>query len=280
MAVDNEKSYTASVRNFYDLRAEGEWQRLVVDPYHQLEFDTTLHFLTQQLPPRALILDAGGGPGRYSIELAKRGFTVVLLDLAPENLAHARRQISEELLESQFLELIEGSICDLACLPYQQFDAVICLGGPLSHVVDAGDRADALRELARVAKPRAPVLISVIGRLAALVTEMTAAPADLELPHFARLRDTGDYDGALGFTACHFFLPEELKDAIVRTGSLAVVELVGLEGVGSGHAAQINQLAENPQRWAIWYATHLQTCTHPAVVGISEHILAICRKYD
>ncbi|MCK4722519.1 MAG: class I SAM-dependent methyltransferase, partial [Dehalococcoidia bacterium] len=72
-----------TVRSFYAEFAQGEWRRLVKDSYHQLELNTTLHFLEKYLPSEGLILDAGGGPGRYTIELAKRGYDVVLLDLTP-----------------------------------------------------------------------------------------------------------------------------------------------------------------------------------------------------
>ena len=40
----------------------------------------------------------------------------------------------------------------------------------------------------------------------------------------------------------------------------------------------LKQVAKNPARWQVWLETHYATCTHPAVVGISEHILAVCRK--
>jgi 2-polyprenyl-3-methyl-5-hydroxy-6-metoxy-1,4-benzoquinol methylase len=42
-----------------------------------------MHFLEKHLPKKGLILDAGGGPGRYTIELARSGYDVVLLDLVP-----------------------------------------------------------------------------------------------------------------------------------------------------------------------------------------------------
>jgi SAM-dependent methyltransferase len=38
----------------------------------------TTHFLEICLPKEGLVLDAGGGPGRYTIDLAKRGYDVVL----------------------------------------------------------------------------------------------------------------------------------------------------------------------------------------------------------
>ena len=31
------------------------------------------------------------------------------------------------------------------------------------------------------------------------------------MPHFKHLVETGDYLGGHGFTACHFYLPEELR---------------------------------------------------------------------
>lgn len=58
--------------------------KLVRDPYHRLEYNTTMYFLKKYLPSKGLILDAGGGPGRYTIELAKLGYDMVLLDLTPK----------------------------------------------------------------------------------------------------------------------------------------------------------------------------------------------------
>jgi len=43
-----------------------------------------------------LILDAGGGPGRYTIDLAKLGYDVILLDLTPRLLRIAKRKIRRE----------------------------------------------------------------------------------------------------------------------------------------------------------------------------------------
>ena len=54
--------------------------------------------------------------------------------------------------------------------------------------------------------------------------------------------------------------------------------MAGLEGISSHHPRKLNQLAKNEKRFAIWLETHYQTCTHPSVVGLSEHILIVCRK--
>ncbi len=265
------------VRDYYTGYVRQEWRRLIKNAYHRLEFETTLHFLEKYLPRQGLVLDAGGGPGRYTLELAKAGHDLVLLDLTPANLDFARRQVKRAKLQDNVKNVLEGSIVDLSRFADGAFDAVVCLGGALSHVLDAQERQKAISELIRVAKPGAPLFVSVIGRLSLLVAELTQFQAEIGAVHFPQMRDHGDYAGGFGFTACHFFLPDELRDAFSSQG-VSVVEMVGLQGISSRHDRKVNQLAKDERLWKQWLETHYLTCTHPAVVGMSEHILIVCRK--
>ena len=70
---------------------------------------------------------------------------------------------------------------------------------------------------------------------------------------------------------------QELREDFGDQG-VTILELVGLEGISTHHRRELNQVAKDEKRWAVWLETHYATCTHPAVVGISEHILIICRK--
>ena len=47
------------VAECYGQDAEREWQRLVRDAYHGLEFTLTIHYLRRYLPPSGHVLDAG-----------------------------------------------------------------------------------------------------------------------------------------------------------------------------------------------------------------------------
>jgi 2-polyprenyl-3-methyl-5-hydroxy-6-metoxy-1,4-benzoquinol methylase len=267
------------VKEYYSTQVRDEWHRLVMDAYHRLEFDTTLHYLDEYLPQRGLILDAGGGPGRYTLELAKKGYDVVLLDATQANLDFARRQIKRHGLQARVPEITVGSIVDLSKFSDSTFDAVLCTGGPLSHVLDPHKRESAIAELIRVVKPGAPIFVSVIGRLGTLTVILTEESDEIGLPHFKQLLETGDYLGGFGFTACHFYQPEELRDEFTREG-LQILEMVGLEGISSHHAKELNRLAKDENRFQSWLETHYQTCTHPVVVGISEHMLIVCRKLE
>ena len=266
------------VKEYYTAEGVREWRRLVRDPFHKLEFDTTMLFLKKYLPSGGLVLDAGGGPGRYTIELAKLGFSVVLVDLTPKLLEIARRQIRRARVQDKVRQVIEGSINDLSMFENNSFDAVICLGGALCHIVDRERREKAIDELIRVAKENAPIFVSVIGRLAVLMRGLTHFPQKIEIDElYLAVSKTGDYFGD-GWAPCHFYLPEELEGSFKKR-DVEVLELAGLEGLATVHERKTNRLFKKyPKAWKNWKQIHLETCTNPSVVGVSQHFMIICRK--
>ncbi|MBN2256411.1 MAG: class I SAM-dependent methyltransferase [Anaerolineaceae bacterium] len=254
------------VRQYYSTQIRQEWHRLIQDAYHRLELDTTLFFLEKHLPKNGLLLDAGCGPGRYTLELARRGYWISDLDLTPAFLEFARRQMKKNGLSANVREYCEGTLTDLSHWKDDTFDGVVCLGGPLSHLIDRKARAKAIRELIRVAKPGAPIFASVMSRLSVLVVELMLFQHEIGMKTHQSIRKTGKIDGTTGFTACHFYLPEELK-AEFDLKSVEFISLTGLEGLGSHHRRKINELARHEQRWKDWLVTHYETCNHPPICG-------------
>lgn len=266
------------VKNHYSEYGRNEWERLTRHPYRRLEFDTTMHFLKKHLPRKGVILDAGGGPGRYTIELAKRGYDIVLLDLTPRLLDIARDQIKKAKVESQVKQIIEGSVDDLSMFDDDTFDAVICLGGALGHLVLQKHRQNAADELVRVARNNAPIFISVIGRLAVLMNTIVYLWPELETDPdiWRKYVLTGDYLGEYEFTACHFYLPEELQDEFKDKAT--ILEMAGLEGMFSTHAKEYDEVYQRGKYNKVLREIHLQTCTQPSIVAVSEHFMMICKK--
>jgi SAM-dependent methyltransferase len=230
------------VKRYYTEFGKGEWDRLVQDPYHMLEFNTSMHFLSEYLPAKGLILDAGGGPGRYTVELSKKGYDLVLLDLTKGLLDIARERIAEAGVEDRVKQVVEGSIEDLSMFEDDSFDSVICLGGPLSHVLWKENRLRAVEELIRVTKPGAPIFASVIGRMALCMNSIVYLWPELkENPDMYRTyTSTGHYPGGAGVTPCHFYLPEELREEFEDKAEF--VGMAGLEGMFSTHAERYNEV--------------------------------------
>jgi S-adenosylmethionine-dependent methyltransferase len=98
------------VREFYK-DAQKEWDRLDI-PLCRIEFASTLALIDEYMAGAAkTVADIGGGPGRYTIELLKRGCSVTLLDLSPENIALAQMKIAELGLCADQALVGDGATC-------------------------------------------------------------------------------------------------------------------------------------------------------------------------
>jgi ubiquinone/menaquinone biosynthesis C-methylase UbiE len=268
-------------RSAYDLYPDYEWNRFETGAQHRLEYLVTHHALGRHLPrasPALRLLDAGGGPGRYTMALAEQGYRVTLLDLSPRLLEIARTKIdalpasTQERIEAT----IQGSITDLTQFPDAGFDATLCLGGPLSHLVEQSDRQQALSELRRVTKPGGLLFVSVMGRIGQYRSAVQWP--DWFDGVFPEIAETGTTTITPGRAPCHFFLPEELSGELIQAG-FEVDHFYGCQGIGA-HLDEVNLLAlmNDPVRWPQWRRELLATCDHPAVIGVANHILAVTRR--
>jgi len=271
-----------SVRDYYDAEGEEEWRRLEKDAYHRLELLTHLHFLDKFLPPDGRVLDAGGGPGRYAIALARRGFHVTLLDLSPVQLGIARRKAVEAGVPRGAIEFVEGALPDLTRFAGASFDAVLSFSA-LSHLVERPERDAAVAELVRVARKGAPLFVSVINRFGVYRTILQRPDlhTDLVNPEQRPLFSTGVHrgHGSGRFPAAYFFTPEELRETMERHG-VRTLALAGCEGLAAHLQEPLTAIAADAGMWDRWLDIHWETCTQPSVIGAAEHVLYVGRSHD
>lgn len=266
-------------KRYYDELGRGEWERLDANPVARLEFEGTVDYLERHLPGESRVLDAGGGPGRYAAWMAERGHDVAHFDLSSEQAAIAHEQLRDRGLAGR----ASVARADIRRIPFatDAFDAVCCLGGALSHVVDADERRRALGELHRVAEPGAPALVSVVGRLGALRDTMKRV---LEGNHglLVPLAETGDYtvelveetDAEGGFTAGHFYRVDGLERELESAG-FDVEAIVGLEGFASSMRAELSGASDAALADVREMVDLLRE--DRAVADVSEHVLAVAR---
>lgn len=267
---------TFPITEFYQ-DAEHEWVRLEKDPYHQLEFDTTMDAVSKAISKKATILDAGGGPGRYAIAWAKKGHLVTLLDLTPENLVLARKKIKQAKVEKNVKAIVEGTLTKLP-FPDQSFDVTLCLGAALGHVQTTALRKKAVQELKRVTKKNGLIAVSVTNRSAILLDCPVLYVNEIEeTKHFEELWKKGDDDRFCGKYYVHHFFPTELEELLQKEG-LTVTDMVGLEGVGRVSKDALNQMAKKKIAWKNWLKAHRKLCRSTGFIHASGHILAIAKK--
>ncbi|GAB3033621.1 class I SAM-dependent methyltransferase [Natronobiforma cellulositropha] len=273
-------------RRYYDEYGHDEWDRLEATLGGVLEFRGTVAELERFLPPPPSdgspvpsVVDVGGGAGRYTVWLAARGYDVTLVDSSARQCEIAREKVHEHEVDG-CASVHRG---DLRALPVasEAADAVLCTGGPLSHVVDDAERRRALAELERVARPGAPVFVSVMGRLA-VVQNLLEDPA--YYPVLAEILDSGTYSRELAadyfqeptFVECHFFRAAELEAALTDAG-LTVERLVGLESVGANVGERIPREERTDAAVELAERALAPLRTDPAVVDWANHILAVGR---
>ncbi|WP_128476054.1 class I SAM-dependent methyltransferase [Halorussus pelagicus] len=271
--------------SYYDEFGESEWERLDRDPVTRMEFENTTDYLAEYLPDPenrsdpVRVLDVGGAAGRYACWLAERGYDVTLVDLSASQVELAREKAAQRGLADR-VAAEQGDVRDLR-FDDDAFDAVCCLGGPLSHVVDDDERATAMAELRRVAKSDSPVFVSVIGRLA-MLRDVLKFTLDTEHGLLGPIAEDGDYTAERvaeraegdGWAECHGYRADEFEREL-ETAGFAVEKLVGLENVASRTKPELADADEEAVESVREVVRSLREDRTAA--DVSEHMLAVCR---
>jgi len=272
---DLKRTTQDAIQALYRRDAGHEWDRI---ERHRTEFAVSLRAMEAHLPPPpAAILDCGGGPGRYAITLAQRGYDVTLFDLSPDLLAMARKNAIEAGVTLAGFE--QGTATDLSRYADGQFDAVLLMG-PLYHLLDEPDRQRALAEATRVVRPGGPVFAAFISRYAAHLDGVRRYPEEvIDHPEiYDLIEETGllppREDGQTAFVA-YFAHPNEVAP-LCKSAGLDVLTVLGVEGVASAREESINTLTGDA--WERWVDINYRIAHDPSIHGGVEHLLAVCRR--
>ena len=108
----------------------------------------------RQILPGAAVLDAGCGTGRYSRELARRGYIVHGVDLSPELIEVAKGMVGDRTGGVSF------AVADITVPPTARYAAILCRG-VLNDIID-DDRRDAVfAAFARALRPHGTLILDV-----------------------------------------------------------------------------------------------------------------------
>lgn len=140
----------------------------LIDRYDDMtRFETRLEVSRAVLEPwirrhrLTEILDVGCGTGVHALALAALpGLTVTGVDPSEAMLERARRNAGERRLTVRWLL---GSLQDLDRTAPGPFDAAICLGNTLPHILTEADLRQALTALAAVLRPGGRLLLQQVN---------------------------------------------------------------------------------------------------------------------
>jgi SAM-dependent methyltransferase len=234
------------VKDFYDSNAEVEWKRLDL-PLCKIELASTLRLIEKYFPEEGCVCDIGGGPGRYTIELIRRGYRVTLLDISEQEIALARNELDKAGLKAE--RLIVGNALDLSQLDSDSFDAVLLLG-PLYHIVDSDRRICALKEITRILRPRGTAIIAYLNCWGLVKTGIADFPSQFrDITTLRTMLEERSFSGQSlkNFPECYWSNPD-IALSEVKEGGLTVISYAGAESFANGMGSQLQQLAESDTR--------------------------------
>lgn len=202
---------------YHDKIAE-EYEEEYETPFWQLENEITWNNIKKYLPKKGgLILDAGGGTGFWSRRLAKQGFRMVCSDIT-----HKMLDVGKVLAEKEgLLNKIKFTYSDITNMKEFEdgsFDFVLAEGDPVGY---CGNPKKAVKELARVAKKGAFIVVSVDSFFAGINSLLKRK----EYKKVDEVIKTKVTDFGQGFPT-QFFTVDDLKD-LFQSCSLKLVEVIG-----------------------------------------------------
>lgn len=238
----------------------------------QLEYLTTMSCIDRYAPYPSHILELGAGTGAYSLALAKEGCRVTAVELVEKNVEILRKKGRGV----KNLTVVQGDALDLSRFEDDSFDLTLCFG-PLYHLYTPGDVDRALREAIRVTRPGGVLMAAFLSVHAILYDNYLQAE-----PHNVRAGLQENFEGDL-MTLRHF--PEQCftgytvpeMEALFADKAVEPVALVSANGaleLAEGRA----DFSLSDEDFRAFAAYHLQHCHERELLGLSSHLLYICRK--
>jgi SAM-dependent methyltransferase len=275
-------------KTFYNAYGDAEWARLEATPYGRLQAIIHEDFVLRYLKSGDLVLDAGCGPGRFSIVAARTGARLTCLDISDTQLKTAKEKIQTAGLTDKVDKFIQGDICDLSMFKDGQFDVVICLGAVLSYVCEKKQKA--ADELKRVTRQGGVILVEVaslmgpvlgIARRPTMPLMQNPEKGLPGLPGIWPVLKTGDLlefpsqAAKMKHAPMHLYTAEELR---MLFKNCEVLETVGSNVTITEYGTTNEQLAGDPKTWETLVELEKKINHDPGLVNTGSHIIMAVRK--
>jgi ubiquinone/menaquinone biosynthesis C-methylase UbiE len=160
------------VEAYYDKKSES-YEAIFDTLYFRVYDAVTWRYLEPHVPadPNALVLDAGGGTGRWAIRMATKGCRVVLVDASEKMLMVADKKAKEKGIQNR-ITIKKGDITRTGYAD-DTFDMILC-----EHALFLFKEPDSgIRELKRILKRNAPLIISAQNRYVQSISSIPRKPS-------------------------------------------------------------------------------------------------------
>ena len=242
--------------------------RLESDKQGEVEYIVTMNYIHRYLKPGMKVAEIGAGTGRYSVALAKEGYDVTAVEYTRCNY----EQLVANAKGIDNIRCFQGDAVHLGEISDDSVDVTLLLG-PMYHLYEEEEQLAALREAQRITKPGGTILIAYLSIYAIMYTNYLKNnfahgfeenfTEDCGFKHFPEQLFTG-------------FTMEEFEKLVGKT-TMTIEKSVAVDGMLelAQHRADFGLEGEDFQKFLKY---HLHFCEQRELLGLSSHILMICKN--
>lgn len=211
------------VKSYYDERSKSYHE--VFDTLYFRVYDAiTWKYLEPYVPTdsNALVLDAGGGTGRWAIRMARKGCNVVLMDASEGMLKVADKKVKEEGFQHK-ITIKKGDITKTDYAD-ETFDMIFC-----EHALFLFKEPDiVIKELKRILKKKASLIISAQNRYVQSLSSLSDKPSVDNIDKAFKVLVSEEHESMTkdGKVKIYAWTLEEFRTMLERNG-LHVEKIVG-----------------------------------------------------
>ena len=268
-------------RAHYDRLADAEWTRLTRRRRGELSFLVHMDVLERHITAGMDVLEIGAGGGIYTKELVRMARRLTVSDISEVQLALNRGHMRDLGVLDRVDEYRVLDLADLGVLEAESFDAVVCVGGPLSYLLDK--ESAGVREMLRVVRPGGIVVLGVMSLISTLVLFMGMVPAETEkigIDNMRWLLETGYQDREHHPATehyCHMMTSADI-DALLADEAVDVVEKRAADVLGMAGEEALNAVRQDDELWALVVERELAWSKLPGTLDLGDNIVYVIRK--
>ena len=268
-------------RQHYDRVADEEWSRMTGTLRGQLSFLIHLDLLKQHLKSDMRVLEIGVGAGIFTKELVHMVHQLVVSDISEVQLSLNKKHMQELGVLDSVHEYRVLDLVDLSELTKGSFDAVVCIGGPLSYLLDK--EPVALQQIIQILKPGGIAVLGVMSLINTVVRLLGYVRSEKEAIGIENMRwmlESGHQDREHNPSTehyCHMMTSLDV-DKLLRNKDIDVLEkrspgLLGLAGEDA-----LNDVYEDAELWDLLVERELAWSKLPGTLDLGDNILYVIRK--
>ena len=232
------------------------------------EYLTTMKYIEKYLTPNSKIIEIGAGTGRYSLELADRGYDITAVELVPHNIEIMKKKVKP----NHNIKIYEGNACNLSFIESDTYDIVLLLG-PMYHLFTDEDKHKAISEAIRVAK-RGGVIYASYCNNDTCMYKMFYKKRILDYLDSGLIRE--DYHAVSSPNMVFELYRKPDIDELMKSHNVKRLHFVGVDMLSYLYSNKLNMLNK---REFDEYMKFLSTiCEREDMVGFSIHMLDIFKK--